>query len=213
MNAPPRPPRPPGTQEPNPSRTCHQRERPNEMPDAPRPPVHVDGYHVDGARPELAARTCFPFLHASPRSLTLIASRSHPSLSSSAAQEAVSAQCDLLELLIALAPSLTLEHVSLLWRAVKPLLTHAQPPLQKKAYKTVCALAEHHASFVRERLPEWREAMEAALADTHSTCRHARRNQRTSGARRHMCARLAPRAVQAQAASLRRRAGCAPAPV
>ena len=106
----------------------------------------------------------------------------------------MSAQCDLLELLIALAPSLTLEHVSLLWRAVKPLLTHAQPPLQKKAYKTVCALAEHHASFVRERLPEWREAMEAALADTHSTCRRARRNQRAPWAHAATCAPDSPRA-------------------
>jgi len=94
--------------------------------------------------------------------------------SGTATAEAAGAQVGLMELLIALTPSLADEHVLLLWRAVRPHLQHSEAPLQKKAYKMLAALAEHHQRFVRERLQELHEAIDEALHVCHTTCKHKR---------------------------------------
>ena len=79
------------------------------------------------------------------------------------ADSAEATQRGLLELLLSMAPSLELEHVSMLWRAVRPQLQHPDPALQKKAYKVVASLAESHPSWARQSLAELKAALEEAL--------------------------------------------------
>ena len=90
------------------------------------------------------------------------------------AAAAVASQRGLLELLIALAPALDEASVQLLWRAVRPHLQHPEALLQKKAYKTLQALASRHAPFVSANLSELREALEAALACCQPACKAKR---------------------------------------
>lgn len=95
-------------------------------------------------------------------------------------QKALNDQRGLLELLMALAPSLPPEHVAMLWRAVKPQLQHPDVAMQKKAYKVVASLAEAHPAFARESLAELREALEAAAA----VCNPASKRQRLASLQR-----------------------------
>ena len=95
-------------------------------------------------------------------------------------QKALNDQRGLLELLMALAPSLPPEHVAMLWRAVKPQLQHPDVAMQKKAYKVVASLAEAHPAFARESLTELREALEAAAA----ACNPASKRQRLASLQR-----------------------------
>ena len=55
-------------------------------------------------------------------------------------ESAEATQRGLLELLLSMAPSLQAEHVTMLWRAVRPQLQHPDPSLQKKAYKVLARL-------------------------------------------------------------------------
>jgi len=89
-------------------------------------------------------------------------------------QGALETQCSLLELLIALSPSLDSAQTALLWRAVRPHLRHTEVVMQKKAYKTLAAIADHQQGFVREKLVELREAIGEALPDCHSACKRKR---------------------------------------
>jgi len=81
----------------------------------------------------------------------------------------------MLELLLALAPAISpTEHAPLLWRAAKPNLVHANALLQKKGYKALAVLVEHHAAFLSGRLPEITLALDEALPACHTACKRRR---------------------------------------
>ncbi|EOD33147.1 hypothetical protein EMIHUDRAFT_202342 [Emiliania huxleyi CCMP1516] len=91
------------------------------------------------------------------------------------AADSLEQQGSLLDLLLALAPALSpTEHAPLLWRAVRPLLSHNSPLLQKKAYKALGTLAEHHPSFLTERLADVTAAFDEALPTCHTACKRRR---------------------------------------
>ena len=95
-------------------------------------------------------------------------------------ESAEATQRGLLELLLSMAPSLQAEHVTMLWRAVRPQLQHPDPSLQKKAYKVVASLAEAHPSWARESLAELKAALEQAAV----ACVPASKRQRLAALQR-----------------------------
>lgn len=91
------------------------------------------------------------------------------------AQGSIETQCSLLELLLALAPAISpTDQAPLLWRACKPHLTHANVLLQKKGYKALSTLVEHHPSFFSQRLDEINAALDEALPACHTACKRRR---------------------------------------
>ena len=86
----------------------------------------------------------------------------------------VEAQRGLLDLLIALSPSLDDTHVGLLARAVKPLLLSTDVLMQKKAYKVLGAISAHHPSWVRNEVAPLLESMKEALPACSPGCKGKR---------------------------------------
>jgi ribosomal RNA-processing protein 12 len=83
-------------------------------------------------------------------------------------------QRGLLDLLIAVSPSLSEAHVDMLSRAVRPTLLSTDVLLQKKAYKVLSALGTHHPNWVRNELPTLRSTMSEALPACAPGCKGKR---------------------------------------
>jgi ribosomal RNA-processing protein 12 len=79
------------------------------------------------------------------------------------AAEALEAQRSMLDLLLAVAPSLSLSHVGMLHRAVQPMMLASDVLLQKKAYKVLGGLCEYHAAYATAELPALKTALDEAL--------------------------------------------------
>lgn len=92
--------------------------------------------------------------------------------SSHAAQ--LEANRGLMDLLTAMAPSLSETQVGMLSRATRPALLSSDVLLQKKAYKLLAVLSANHTSWVRTELPALRQAMGEALPACASGCKGKR---------------------------------------
>ena len=77
--------------------------------------------------------------------------------------EALEAQRSMLDLLLAVTPSISLSHVAMLHRAVQPMLLASDALLQKKAYKVLGELCEHHAAYATAELPALKRALDEGL--------------------------------------------------
>ena len=80
----------------------------------------------------------------------------------------------LMDLLTAMAPSLSETQVGMLSRATRPALLSSDVLLQKKAYKLLAVLSANHTSWVRTELPALRQAMGEALPACASGCKGKR---------------------------------------
>ena len=97
-----------------------------------------------------------------------------PVAAGATAASAAEAQRGLLDLLIAIAPTLSDAHLAMLWRAARPMLLSADVLLQKKAYKLVGAICAHHASWAVHELATLREALTEALPACPPGCKGKR---------------------------------------
>ena len=80
-----------------------------------------------------------------------------------AASDSLETQRSMLDLLTAICPALEVAHAAILYRAVKPLLLSTDILLQKKGYKLIACLCEHHPAYVSSELSSLREALAEAL--------------------------------------------------
>merc|ERR1719183_3275757 len=81
------------------------------------------------------------------------------------------------ELALALVPSLDETATSLLYRAIKPMVTvDDDPALQKRCYKVLYAVCQHHSEFALEqsRLAELLELLTGSLLTCHVSSRQMR---------------------------------------
>ena len=91
-----------------------------------------------------------------------------------AAAAMVEGQRGLIDLLAAVAPSLSAAQVGLLARAIRPTLLSSDVLLQKKAYKLLAVLCAHHPAWVRSELPTLQAAFAEALPACASGCKGKR---------------------------------------